>query len=92
MAHVAKDGGGRAWGRDMRKSNAEHWLCRAQPLMAVGLRAEFQQRLQWLSEGMLSEHILAERHSLLSARERADYKKFHHLRSYEAECKLLDGP
>ena len=29
----------------MKKTNAEHWLCRAQPLMAVGLRAEFQQRL-----------------------------------------------
>jgi hypothetical protein len=74
----------------MKKTNAEHWLCRAQPLMAVGLRAEFQQRLQWLSKGVLSEHILNERHSLLAAREKADYRMFHFLRSYEEACKALD--
>ena len=71
----------------MKKTNAEHWLCRAQPLMAVGLRAEFQQRLQWLSEGMLNEHILNVRHPLLKEREVADYRMFRDIRNYEESCK-----
>lgn len=29
------------------------------PLMKCGNRAEFQQRLQWLSEGMLRSHLSA---------------------------------
>ena len=71
----------------MKKTNAERWLCRAQPLMAVGLRAEFQQRLQWLSEGMLNEHILNDRHPLLKGREVADYRMFRDIRNYEESCK-----
>lgn len=71
----------------MKKTNAEHWLCRAQPLMNVGLRAEFQQRLQWLSEGRLNEHILNDRHPLLKEREVADYRMFRDIRNYEESCK-----
>lgn len=41
----------------MRLSDLEKELVAEMPLMKCGNRIEFQQRLQWLSEGMLRNHL-----------------------------------
>jgi hypothetical protein len=64
----------------------EHWLKQVQPLMRTPNRTEFKQRLQWLSEGMLHEHLetFGERApSIVAQREREDYAMFCKLRTYE---------
>ena len=38
-------------------NSAEASLIEKVPLMKCGNRAEFRQRLQWLSEGMLRNHL-----------------------------------
>jgi hypothetical protein len=39
-------------------NSREKQLMRDVPLMQCGNKLEFQQRLQWLSEGMLASHLL----------------------------------
>jgi hypothetical protein len=41
----------------MRLTEHEKKLASAEPLMKCGNRLEFQQRLEWLSEGMLRNHL-----------------------------------
>ena len=52
-------------------------LCEAQPLMAGPLsRVEFQQRLQWLSEGMLANHLVHQDTRSPSPEEIAAYRQY----------------
>lgn len=41
----------------MNKRAARKWLEQAEPLMKCGPLIEFKYRLQWLSEGMLKNHM-----------------------------------
>lgn len=41
----------------MKTSELEHQLKAEYPLLKCGNRTEFKQRLQWLSEGMLRNHV-----------------------------------
>ena len=42
---------------------ARRWLEQAEPLMKCGPIIEFKHRLQWLSEGMLKNHMQTHGHT-----------------------------
>jgi hypothetical protein len=46
------------------------------PLMRCGNRLEFQHRLQWLSEGMLRNHIEGVRNYTIDQQEIEQYHRF----------------
>lgn len=54
----------------------EQDLIAAEPLMECGNRLEFKQRLQWLSEGMLLNHLYPSDIYAINHDEIALYKKF----------------
>lgn len=84
----------------MTKTPAEFWLARVQPLMAEAAnRVEFNQHLQWLSEGVLHARIEPNKNSLLSDFDRetvaqqeiTDYRMFCELRSYGKHRAIIKG-
>ena len=53
----------------------EAHLKEIQPLMRCGNRTEFKQRLQWLSEGMLRNHLEGDQ-GAVSKQEIEQYRRF----------------
>ncbi len=59
----------------MTKREARKWLESAQPLMKCCPTVEFNQRLQWLSEGMLKNHMQTHGYNPCP-QEQADYRTY----------------
>lgn len=60
----------------MNLSELEEALKREHPHLRCGNRTEFRQRLQWLSEGMLRNHIEHIRHYSVDLQEMEAYRRF----------------
>lgn len=62
----------------MRLTNAERVLAQKHPwlLRNCGNRTEFRQRMQWLSEGMLRNHMEGVHHYKIDPQEVDDFNHF----------------
>ena len=60
----------------MNLSDLEEELKKAVPLLRCGNRTEFKQRLQWLSEGMLRNHLEHITHYTIDQQEIEQYRAF----------------
>ena len=60
----------------MRTTPAERQLMEDVPHMRCANRLEFQQRLQWLSEGMLRNHMESIHHYTIDQTEIERYRQF----------------
>ncbi len=57
-------------------NSAKEKLLAEMPLMKCGNKAEFRQRLQWLSEGMLQNHIEGIVNYMINKEEIAAYQRY----------------
>ena len=68
----------------MTKKEAKKWIKSKQPLVNVPNNLEFKQRLQWLSEGMLANHLSSTVNCEIDEQEIADYLTYKRLLNNEA--------
>lgn len=63
----------------MTKKEAKKWIKSKQPLANVPNNLEFYQRLQWLSEGMLANHLNGGISHEIDEQEITDYMTYREL-------------